>query len=244
MEIKKCLCCNEDIVGKRYDAKFCGNTCKAKHWEGKRLPPDKKEVKSLTSLLRGVLGSEEKIKAVSITTNSNEPVFETVEQRVNFARILLVLKHSRLLDVKKKAEMELIVLQGRLKQVASQNGAAWVVGLTGAGALIANKPGDKDSILHWVGAAVGLMTGLVVQDATKQRREEERKRQLTRIELEIQMKKAFIQNTDGELKIVGAELKAIPEYHFVKRQIPLTTQKIIVFKYWNSGNWPLWLLFK
>jgi len=37
MEAKKCQYCNGEITGKRDDAKFCSSTCKAKHWEEKKL---------------------------------------------------------------------------------------------------------------------------------------------------------------------------------------------------------------
>jgi len=57
MEIKKCKYCEEEIIGKRDDALFCSNTCKAKHWEEKKSSkeptPFKDEAKDVTCQLRG-----------------------------------------------------------------------------------------------------------------------------------------------------------------------------------------------
>ena len=60
MNQQKCLYCNEEFVGRRSDAKFCSDTCKAKYWEEKRNKDGEVSIseppKKLSDNLRGVIG--------------------------------------------------------------------------------------------------------------------------------------------------------------------------------------------
>ena len=108
MEAKKCQYCNDEITGKREDAKFCSNTCKAKHWEEKKLSMSGKEEKNITSQLRGVLNGTENENNISESTNLPEPAFKTVEIKTsNLARFPLELEYGRLLDVRNRKSTRL-----------------------------------------------------------------------------------------------------------------------------------------
>ena len=143
MEAKKCLYCNDEIIGKREDAKFCSNTCKAKHWEEKKLSSQDaqpiKEEKNVASQLRGVLNGADNGSAASAANNAIEPVFIVVEQKVpNLVRIHIDNEYRRLSDVRKQVDNEIQELQFKLKQINSLNGSGWIWGLTGAGAIGGN----------------------------------------------------------------------------------------------------------
>lgn len=100
MEEKKCRYCKEEISGKRDDAKFCSNTCKAKHWEEKKLSISGKEEKNIANQLRGVLNGADYANADSEKTIQPEQAFKTVElQSVNLARLFLDSQFRRLTDV-------------------------------------------------------------------------------------------------------------------------------------------------
>lgn len=233
MEAKKCLYCKDEIIGKREDAKFCSNTCKAKHWEEKKLTQPEKEEKSVVSQLRGVLNGTDNGSAVSQTSKSIEPLFKTVEQKVpNLIRIPLDYQYRRLSDVRKQIDKEVQELQVKLKLVSSLNGSGWLLGLAGAGALVGNKSTEKKAGGTVLGATIGLITGMIVQDATKSSREEEKKQQVKKIQQEIQIRITLIQDTDKALKNLDEKLKTIPQYHIVQKQVkviaPPTAEKNIL----------------
>src|ERR1035437_9846577 len=105
MEEKKCQYCKDEISGKRDDAKFCSNTCKAKHWEEKKLSISGKEEKNIANQLRGVLNGADNANAVSEKTIQPEQAFKTVElQSVNLARLFFFIQFLRLPERQKKKE--------------------------------------------------------------------------------------------------------------------------------------------
>ena len=224
MESKKCLYCNDEINGKREDAKFCSNTCKAKHWEEKKLPSQDaqpiKEEKNVTSQLRGVLNGADNGSVASATNNAIEPVFKMVEQKVpNLVRIPIDIEYRRLSDVRKQVDNEIQELQGKLKQVNSLNGSGWIWGLTGAGAIVGNKAAEKKDQGTVLGATLGLISGIIIQDLTKSSRDEEKKWQAKQLQQEIQIRVTFIQDADRQLKFLNDKLKTIPQYHIVQKQV-------------------------
>ena len=226
MESKKCLYCNDEINGKREDAKFCSNTCKAKHWEEKKISLPEKEEKSVVSQLRGVLNGADNGSVAPAANNAIEQSFKMVEQKVpNLSRVHLDMQFRRLSDVKKKIDKEIQDLQVKLKLIGSLNGSEWLLGLTGAGALLGNKTTEKKTQGTILGAMFGLVTGIIVQDATKNSREEDKKRQAKKIQEEIQVRITFLQETDRELKILDEKLKTIPHYHIVQKQVPVIALK-------------------
>jgi len=78
-----------------------------------------------------------------------------------------------------------------------------------------------------LGTAIGLMAGIMLQDATKTYREENKKRQAEKMQQEIQIRITLIQDTDKILKIIKDKLQAIPHYHLVQKQVPVTDEKTI-----------------
>ncbi|OFY99556.1 MAG: hypothetical protein A3K10_05870 [Bacteroidetes bacterium RIFCSPLOWO2_12_FULL_31_6] len=230
MESKKCLYCNDEIIGKREDAKFCSNTCKAKHWEEKKLSSQDaqpiKEEKNVASQLRGVLNGAENTKTVSETSNSIEPVFKMVEQKVpNLVRIPIDKEYRRLSDVRKQVDNEIQELQAKLKQINSLNGSGWIWGLTGAGAIVGNKAAKKKDHGTVLGATLGLITGIIIQDVTKSSRDEEKKWQAKQLQQELQIRITFIQDADSQLKFLNDKLKLIPQYHIVQKQVKVIALK-------------------
>lgn len=228
MELKKCLYCNGEIIGKRYDAKFCGNTCKAKHWEGKKHSQPTKQQTTVISQLRGVLDGEEKINTVSKTTNAPSPVFDLVQPgEFNFARYPLEISRRRLSDVIKKADIEVLALQVKARHIASLSGKEWVLGLTGAGALIGDRSAGKNTHRALLGAGIGLLAGLFVRDATKASREEQKKLTLIKLRQDILDRLKVIQDKKKELNIVNEKLKELPPHSFLPNQLLVTSQKVI-----------------
>src|ERR1035437_2103850 len=213
MEEKKCQYCKEEISGKRDDAKFCSNTCKAKHWEEKKLSISGKEEKNIASQLRGVLIGPDNVNAVPEETILPEQIFKTAEQPfVNLARLFLDNQFRRLTDVRKQTDKEVYELQAKLNQITSLNGNGWIVGLTGAGALVGNKSAKEKTEGTILGGTFGFITGMIIHDATKNSREEDKKRQVNKLQKEIQSRTTFIQDTDKELKILDEQIKTTPRY--------------------------------
>ncbi|MCX6188756.1 MAG: hypothetical protein NTW54_03985 [Bacteroidetes bacterium] len=225
MEAKKCLYCNDEINGKREDAKFCSNTCKAKHWEEKKISLPEKEENSVVSQLRGVLNGADNESTVP-EANSTIPVFKTVELKVpNLARTPIDMQIRRLSDVRSKIDKEIQDLQVKLELISSSNGSKWIFGLTGAGALLGNKITEKKTQGTFWGAMFGLVTGIIVQDATKISREEVKERQMEKIQEEIKTKLNLQHDTDSALKLLANKLKAIPEFSIVQKQVKINALK-------------------
>jgi len=228
MEEKKCQYCKEEISGKRDDAKFCSNTCKAKHWEEKKLSISGKEEKNIANQLRGVLNGTDNVNAVPEETILPEQFFKMAEQPfVNLARLFLDNQFRRLTDVRKQTDKEVYELQAKLNQITSLNGNGWIVGLTGAGALVGNKSAKEKTEGTILGGTFGFITGMIIHDATKNSREEDKKRQVNKLQKEIQSRITFIQDTDKELKILDEQIKTTPRYRPIQKQIPVITQKAI-----------------
>src|ERR1019366_3221342 len=155
-----------------------------------------------------------------------EQIFKTMELQVtNPDRLPLDNQYKRLTDVRKALDTKVQILQANLKQVTSLNGSEWIVGLTGAGALLGNKATEKKTQGALLGAAFGLITGMIVQDATKISREEDKKRQIEKLKQEIQSIVMNIQDGDKALKIVEEKLQGIPRFHTVQKKVPVTILK-------------------
>ena len=228
MEAKKCQYCNDEITGKREDAKFCSNTCKAKHWEEKKLSMPGKEEKNVATQLRGVLNGAENANNIPEAANLPEPAFKTVEVKTsNLARWPLEHEYGRLLDVRKRLVVEIEGYKAKLKEISSRNGGDWVVGLAGAGALLGNKSTEKKNQGTLIGAAVGLLAGMIVQDSTKNKREADKKKEAQEMQREVQSGQTLLQDFDKQLKIFEEKLQATPEFNIVKKQIPVTIPKEI-----------------
>lgn len=232
METKKCLYCNDEIINKREDAKFCSNTHKAKYWDEKKLLnkaslPVQKE-NNVANQLRGVLNGAADATIISETIKAPEQTFKTVELQVtNPDRLPLDNQYKRLTDVRTTLNSKVQMLQANLKFVTSQNGSGWIVGLTGAGALLGNKATEKKTQGALLGAVFGLITGMIVQDATKISREENKKRQIEKLKQEIQSMVTNIQDGDKALKIVEEKLQEIPRFHIIQKKVPVTILKAI-----------------
>jgi len=230
MKTKKCLYCNDEITGKRNDAKFCSNTHKAKYWEAKKLlnkAPLPVQEKNVANQLRGVLNGDN-ANVVSETIKAPEQIFKTMEvTELNPARLPFDIEYRRLTDVRKRLDSDVRLLQANLKQVTSSNGNGWVVGLTTAGAFVGNNSTEKKTQGTFLGAAIGLFTGMIIQDATKNSREEDKKRQAEKTRKEIQSRLTLIQDNEKALKILKDKLQVIPNYHIVQKQIPLIPKNAI-----------------
>jgi len=233
METKKCLYCNGEITGKREDAKFCSNTCKAKHWEetrpsNKASLPVVQEEKNVISQLRGISGCNENINSNTGKTNTSVTIYKTVEVAAgNPERLRLGKEQRRLTDVRKQLESEVRSLQDNLKQISSQDGNIWVVGFTGAGAFLGNKNSENKTEGTIFGGLAGFVTGKVLKAVTQDIREEDKKQQAEKILIEAQNKIILIHDTDKALSILNEKLKVTPFFIKEKKQIPVIEKKEI-----------------
>jgi hypothetical protein len=232
METRKCLYCKGEIIGKRDDAKFCSNTCKAKHWEEKKQPSPAlfpvKEERNVTSQLRGVLVADENAELYPENVQNTEPVLKTIEVAApNPERITLNNEHRRLLDVRMQLVSEIEGLQNKMQGVIDRNGNPWVVGLTGSGAFVGNKSSEGTVQGTILGGLAGLAAGSVMKMITSEVREEDKRRECEKITGEIQSRVKKINDNDNILRGIDKKLRTIPFFAKAKKQVAAIDQPII-----------------
>ena len=225
METKKCLYCNEEIIGKRDDAKFCSNTCKAKHWEEKKTEQPAKEEKSVTSQLRGVVNGTDTTNPINAGAT---PTTKTVEvQIINPTRLPIEQDKKKVIDIKRQLGKEIQQLEMEIKQIGFRNGGSWIIGLTGAGIFagdkIAETKAPNDNGGKFIGGILGFITGVIVQDVTKSSREADKKKRIQELQQYIYDKQTLLKNADKTLIVLDNRLKEIPAYQTVQKQISVTT---------------------
>jgi hypothetical protein len=233
METKKCQYCKEEIIGKREDAKFCSNTCKAKHWEetkhsGKAPLLVAHEEKNVTHQLRAVLNGNdsERTNCTIGTRQLTEPVYQTEEVAIaNPERVALNIENRRLTDVRKQLVSEIEKLKADIEQINQRNGNGWLVGLTGTGALVGNKTAENTTEGTLLGGVIGLVAGNAMKALTTNIREEDKKQQYEQIEKDILKRMSLIQQTDNALRAIEGKLKAIPFFSKEKKLVPVKIQK-------------------
>ena len=233
METKKCLYCKEEITGKREDAKFCSNTCKAKHWEetkqtAKVSPPVVKEERNVTSQLRAVLNGNgnENANYTAKTKMLPQIIFKTEEVAIaNPELVALSKENRRLTDVRMQLVSEIEKLKSDIEQINERNGNGWLVGLTGTGAFVGNKTAENKTEGTLMGVMIGMAAGNVMKALTTNIREEDKKQQYEQIEKEILNRMALIQQTDNALRAIEGKLKTTPFFGKEKKLVLVKMQK-------------------
>jgi len=159
METRTCLYCGEEITGKRSDALYCSNTCKAKHWEqqqendtGARAQGKTKDV---THQLRGVLNGELNPDGTLVPRQQKT---QLVRKFVSARNDLLAPFESelrRLADVRKQLENRVKKQTEEIRSIAGENGIGWLLILTGAGALIGHQSSEEKVRGTVIGSTLG-----------------------------------------------------------------------------------------
>ncbi|MBL7892217.1 MAG: hypothetical protein JNL63_06280, partial [Bacteroidia bacterium] len=221
MEAKKCQYCNEEIQGRRDDAKFCSNTCKARHWEEQKEKPPVKEEKSVASELRGVLSKDDKPGLPAIP-DQQKPAIQTREvKKPNMLHWRTKMEYHRILKVQTQSLTEIHALEKKLKELNFNNGNGWLWGLSGAGALLGNKVAENKTGGALMGAIFGLAAGMFAKDITKDAREEEKRQQAEEIIKQIQSKVNGLKETEKALQKAKQTVDALPPFDIVQEKVPV-----------------------
>lgn len=209
METKICQYCKNEIIGKRTDAKYCSNTCKAKHWEDKKTSTIK-PFNSVVNNLRGVLQTSEDLNK-AIHQNIVAPIIkkEVTKQAVDTEWLGIEREYKRLSDVKKQCMLEIQALQGKAAGLTSNNSGIVLTSL-GVGALFGNKVAVKKEMGTVLGGVAGLLAGILIKEAITKPLPPETKAVLLKLAQEIKDKDSHLKVIDEKLILLKQKLDKKP----------------------------------
>lgn len=226
METKKCKYCGEEIIGKREDAVFCSNTCKAKFWEQNKTnkEPQQKEKpqesKDVTSQLRGVLNGTIPGNREIIPEKSEQNPLDTIVLLYNETKKPFEDEIRRLKDVRKQLESGIEEQKDKLNVILKQNGNILVLRVTGAGAIIGNLMSENKKKGTIIGAIIGFIGGKIIKEATKNIREEEKRIEAERMIAEINNKITKHKEINKQISDQQVKIMALPKLGYKKVLIP------------------------
>lgn len=232
MEQKKCKFCDEEIVGKREDAVFCSNTCKAKFWEQNKTnkEPQQKEKpqenKDVTSQLRGVLNGPAPENAENSSVNPQQRFVKTIVPLYNEMKKPFEDEIRRLTDVRKQLLSGIEKQKDELNVILKQNGNILVLRVTGAGLIIGNLMSENKKKGTILGAIIGFIGGKILKEATKNIREEEKRIEAERLVAEINNKIAKLNETDKQILVQQEKIMALPKLKFKEVLVPVMADQI------------------
>jgi hypothetical protein len=215
METKKCKFCGEDIIGKREDAVFCSNTCKAKHWEQKKesksQPVEKiQEKKDVTSQLRGLLNGTIDETGTFVSGKTQQGYVKTIVPIYHELRNPLDAEIRRLTDVRKQLVSGIEKRKEELEVFFDQNGNKWIWGMTGTGALIGNVSSENKTQGTILGGTIGAVGGVIMKSMTTNIREEEKRNKAEKKVAEINNMIADLNNLDKKILSHQEKIRTIP----------------------------------
>lgn len=213
METKTCQYCKKEIQGKRTDAKFCSNTCKAKHWEDKKASKVK-PVDSVINNLRGVLQTSQDLNQ-AMNQNMNNPINSKAEIRTDVGAEWLVIEkeYKRLSDIKKDLVGSIEALHNKATQLAS-NSNGIVLATLGAGALLGNKVAVKKEMGTIIGGVAGLFAGILIKETMTKPQNPTMKAALLKLAHEIKDKDTYLKAIDEKLIMLKQKLDKKPKQKF------------------------------
>lgn len=220
MDTKKCNYCQKEILGKRNDAKFCSNTCKAKNWEEKKLSTTPNKTSTIANNLRGVMNENDNATNLPKKVEMLPQLKPEISDQDNLKKFMYKADYKRLIDVRTVLNADITNLETKLQQIAPNNNG-WILASTGIGAFIGNKTSEKKEQGTIVGSLAGLVLGAIIQDATKQPVTFEKKAMIFKMQQEIKAKSELLNKTNSELKAITEKLNLM-----AKSQI-ITEQKLI-----------------
>jgi len=227
MEPKKCKYCGEDIIGKRDDALFCSNTCKAKHWEQNKSDNEPKETekpqekKDVTSQLRGLLNG---------TANQNEidgqGLVKVIVPLRKELRAPFEAEIRRLTDVRMQLVSGIEKLENEFKTIAKMNGNKWIWGTTGAGVAIGNVSSEDKTEGMIFGGFIGLIGGAALKKITKKIREKEKRKQAEKIVSEINSKNSELDRIEKQILVQKEKIRTIPVLSHKVLMVPASDEQL------------------
>ncbi len=174
METRLCRFCGEEIRGKRGDALYCSSTCKAKHWEQKQEMNSGSELqhqsKDVTQQLRGVLNGENGSNRESRPQLQLTKLIRTFVPARNELLTPIENEIRRLNSVRKLLKGEIEKLKVEISDITEKNSSAWILALTGAGALIGHNASEEKTSGTVIGGTIGLISGFLMKKLTSEHR--------------------------------------------------------------------------
>ncbi len=228
MEPKKCKYCGEDIIGKRDDAVFCSNTCKAKHWEENKPDNEPKETekpqekKDVTSQLRGLLNGTENQNGG--TEHGLVEVFVPIHKEL---RAPFEAEIRRLTDVRMQLVSGIEKSENEFKTIVKMNGNKWIWGTTGTGAVIGNISSEDKTEGTIIGGLIGFLGGAALKEITRKIREKEKREQAEKIVFEIRSKNSELNKVEKLILIQKEKIKAIPILSYKVIKVPASSNQIL-----------------
>ena len=226
METKKCKLCGEEITGKREDAVFCSNTCKAKFWEQNKTnkEPQQKEKpqenKDVTSQLRGVLNGVVPQNGEIIPGNSEQRFIKTIVPLYNEMKKPFEDEIRRLKDVRRQLISGIEEQKDKLNVILKQNGNILVLRVTGAGAVIGDLMSEDKKKGTIIGAIVGFIGGAIIEEVTKNIREEEKRIDAERMVAEINSKISKLYEIDKQISAQQVKIMVLPRLKYKEVLVP------------------------
>ncbi|MBU0487751.1 MAG: DNA repair protein RadA [Bacteroidetes bacterium] len=215
MDTKKCKFCGEEIIGKRTDAVFCSNTCKAKHWEEQKLLAGKSgkalpEKTDVTTQLRGVLGHASNKTAADTKEKTTQRSLDKIVSMYNELRAPLDEKIRRLTDVKMQTAGRIEKLRKELENELQSDGSKWILGMAGTGALLGRLSSEDKTQGTILGGSIGLVGGSIMKMITTDQREAGKRTNAKKKHAEIRRLTAELRRQEDDILKVQEEIKALP----------------------------------